>query len=120
MKYIKGYVKYLTLMFLWFLLSLTLFYHLYLESFCDSCQSFKQIICFLVAGREAPSIPVNDSCVYEVLGHVAYSFEMVWDANEFLHLTEVFRLDFFQRWTKLELLLSAEMECNYNGMFHIL
>ncbi len=51
---------------------------------------------------------VNNGWKYQVLCCLTHSLEVVWNADKFLHLSEIFGFDFFQWWSELKSLLSEK------------
>ena len=74
----------------------------------------EQLIGLLVACDEPGSIAVNDSGEDKVIFLITDTLEVVGDTDEFLHLTEIFGLDFLEGWTELKLLLSVKVIVEIN------
>ena len=65
------------------------------------------MISLLVTSDEPLGVTIYDGGEYQVLCELSYTFEVVWNADEPFHFSEVLSLYFLEWWIELEVSLPA-------------
>ncbi len=80
----------------------------YLKFLLCFIEPAEEQISFPVACDEPSCMPVNNGWKYQVFCCFSNPLEVVWNADEFLHLSEIFGFNFFQWWPELKSLLPED------------